>query len=238
MTPLLELDDVHAGYDEGSVLQGVSLAVDEGSITTLLGRNGVGKTTTLRAIMGVIHPDDGRITFRGDDIAKLEPYDVYARGIGMVMEGRGIFPDLTVEENLQAPVIRDAEEQWTIAEIYDVLPTLEEHRHDDGSTLSGGEQQMLTFGRALRGGPDLLLLDEVTEGLAPKIVETVADTIERIADRDTTILLVEQNVGLAMELGSYHYVMDSGRVVFEGSTGRVRGSEQLERYLGVHAADD
>jgi branched-chain amino acid transport system ATP-binding protein len=235
---MLQLDDVHAGYDEGSVLKGVSLSVEDGSVTTLLGRNGVGKTTTLRTIMGILKADRGTIALHGEDLVGLEPYEVYRKGIGMVMEDRGIFPELTIEENLLAPTIPDSNHEWAIEEIYEMLPTLREHRGSKGETLSGGEQQMLTFGRALRCGPDLLLLDEVTEGLAPKIVATIAQTVDRIAERDTTVLLVEQNTDLALDLGSYHYIMDSGRIVSQGPTDEIRGSSQLERYLGVHTIRD
>jgi branched-chain amino acid transport system ATP-binding protein len=231
---MLEINDIYAGYNEGLVLEDVTMTIEEGSITSLLGRNGVGKTTTLRVITGLLEPDDGTVVFRGEEITGLESYQIHSRGIGMVMEDRGMFTELTVDENLKVPVIDDFNNEWTLEDIYDILPALSELQTSEAGNLSGGEQQMLSFGRALRSGPDLLLLDESTEGLAPQIVESIAETIERIASKGTTVLLVEQNVQLALELASYHYVMDSGRIVMSGSTEEMRTTEAFEEYLGFH----
>lgn len=228
---LLELNDIHAGYTEGNdVLHGISLEVDQGSVVSLMGRNGVGKTTTLRTIVGILTPTQGSVVYDGKDITDLSPHDIYKCDIGIVVEERNIFPDLTVEENLKAPVRNGR----SLEELYDLFPRLKERQGSLGSYLSGGEQQMLALARALRGDPDLLLLDEPTEGLAPQIVQTVVDAIQEIVDENKTVLLVEQNVKVALDLASYTYIIDSGEIVFGGSPANVRASQsELEAYLGV-----
>jgi len=230
---LLELNDIYAGYLEGSdVLQGISLEVEQGSVVSLLGRNGVGKTTTLRTIVGILTPTQGSIIYNGEDITGFPPHEVYKRDIGIVVEERDVFPDLTVEENLKAPIVADTGR--SIEELYDLFPRLEERRATAGSYLSGGEQQMLALARALRGDPDLLLLDEPTEGLAPQIVQTVVDAIEDIVVDNKTVLFVEQNAEVALDLASHTYIVDRGEIVFDGPPEDVRANQaELKAYLGV-----
>ena len=230
---LLELEGVSAGYEGSDVLRGVSLAVKEGSVVSLLGRNGVGKTTTLRTIVGLIEPSAGAVRFDGEDITGDRPHVAYGRGIGFVTEDRGIFPDLTVEENLRVPVIED-DQGRTVDELYEFFPKLDELQASKGKNLSGGEQQMLAIARALRSDPRLLLLDEPSEGLAPQIVENVARVVEEIAAGGTTLLIVEQNVRFALDVAEYTYIMDDGRIVFEGTDEEVAENEaEVKRYLGV-----
>lgn len=232
---LLSVQDVVAGYDAGTVLKGVTLSVDATATVALLGRNGVGKTTTLRTIAGQLTPRSGEIRFDGEDITGDRPDEIYNCGLVMVPEDGGIFPDLTVGENLRVPIIRDPDDERTIAEIYDVFPELERLRSSKGRHLSGGEQQMLTIARALRSVPELLLLDEPSEGLAPKVVEKVKSIVETIEVEGTTVFLVEQNVDMALSLADHVYIMDDGRVVHEGTPDEIRAAEEeIEQYLGVH----
>jgi len=229
---LLELEDLAAGYEGSDILEGVSLSVDEGSVVALLGRNGAGKTTTLRTTVGLLKPSAGTIRFDGEDIAGGPPHAVYERGIGFVTEDRGVFPDLTVDENLRVPVTGDRTR--SIEELYEFFPKLRELRASAGKNLSGGEQQMLAIARALRGDPRLLLLDEPSEGLAPQIVENVGRVVEEIADDGTTLLIVEQNVAFALEIAEYAYIMDHGQVVFEGTDADVEANDEaVEQYLGI-----
>lgn len=231
---LLQLEDVTAGYGEGSaVLESVNLSVKEGDVVSLLGRNGVGKTTTLRAVMGLLDITSGMVYYGGEDVTGWEPHNAYHSGIGYVTEERSIFPELTVEENLRVPMVNDRDER-PIDEIYEFFPKLKELRSSEGKHLSGGEQQMLAIARALRPKPKLLLLDEPSEGLAPQIIEDVAAIIERIADQGTTLLLVEQNVKFALDISEKTYVMDNGKIVFDGPSEDVRrGDADVEKYLGV-----
>lgn len=229
---ILELNDVAAGYEGSNILQGISLSVAEGNVVSLLGRNGAGKTTTLRTIFGLLNPTAGTVRFDGKDITTIPPHAVYDHGIGFVTEDRGIFPDLTVEENLRVPNISNNERE--IVELYEFFPKLRELKSSAGKDLSGGEQQMLAIARALRSNPRLLLLDEPSEGLAPQIVEDVGQVVQEIAEDGTTVLLVEQNVEFALAISEYMYIMDSGQIVFEGTDANVRSSEnKIERYLGV-----
>lgn len=231
---LLDLSNVHAGYKGGNVIQGVSLSIEEGTVVSLLGRNGVGKTTTLRSIVGVISPTSGTVNFGGTDISNSRPHETYARGISLVPEDRGIFPDLTVEENLRVPIV-DADDQRSIDEIYGFFSKLEELRDSKGKNLSGGEQQMLAIGRALRQNPRLLLLDEPSEGLAPQIIEDVGRAVESIAEEGMTILVVEQNTEFALDISSYAYLMADGQIKMEGPTDKLREEDEtLRKYLGVH----
>lgn len=231
---LLEFDNIKSGYDESVVLHGLSMSVEEGSVTSLLGRNGVGKTTTLRTITGQLSPRNGAITFRGEDITGLPTYEIHSRGIGMVTEERDVFPDLTVRENLRAPREANPDAAFSIEELFEFFPTLVDLKASKAKNLSGGEQQMLVIARALRSGPELLLLDEPSEGLAPQIVEDVADIIREIAQMDTTVLLVEQNVNLALDLADYNYVMDQGRIAMEDTSEALRKNpEQAEKYLSI-----
>jgi len=234
---LLELHDVYAGYlEDSNVLNGISMEVEQGSVVSLLGRNGVGKTTTLRTVVGLLTPTTGSIIYNEEDITGLPPHEIYKSGVGIVVEERDVFPKLTVEENLKAPIIEG--NGRTIAEIYDTFPRLQERRETDASNLSGGEQQMLAIARALRADPELLLLDEPTEGLAPQIVQTVVDAIEDIVADDKTILLVEQNAEVALDLSAHTYIIDKGEIVYEGTPSEVQAREsELEAYLGVGTAD-
>lgn len=230
---LLELRGVAAGYEGSDVLRDLSLDVEEGSVVSLLGRNGVGKTTTLRTIVGLIELSAGAIRFDGEDISDSRPHEAYQRGIGFVTEDRGVFPDLTVEENLRVPVI-DEDDGRAIDEMYEFFPKLEELRDSKGKNLSGGEQQMLAIARALRSDPRLLLLDEPSEGLAPQIVENVARVVREITSVGTTLLIVEQNVQFALDVAEYSYIMDDGRIVFEGTDEEIDANEaEVKQYLGV-----
>jgi branched-chain amino acid transport system ATP-binding protein len=238
--PLLSLDDVHASYGESHILRGVSLAVDPGEVVSLVGRNGAGKTTTLRSIVGVLTPTHGTVTFDGGDVTQLPDHERVQRGIQYVPEDRRAFPDLTVDENLRMGDLRsDGDGIYTIDEVYDVFPRLRERRSQSASHLSGGEQQMLVIARSLVGETDLLLLDEPTEGLAPQIVRDVLDVIDRIRNEGVTILLVEQNVHAAMETADRHYVIDRGKIVFEGDTAALEANQEVqESHLGVGATLD
>ena len=235
--PLLSLDSVHASYGESHILKGVTMAVDEGEVASLIGRNGVGKTTTLRSIVGVLTPHQGTVTFDGEDVTTLPDYVRSQRGISYVPEDRQVFPELTVEENLRMGQIGSNENMFSMEEVYDLFPRLDKRRSNSGLQLSGGEQQMLSIARTLLGHTKLLLLDEPTEGLAPQIVTDVLEAIEEIRDRGVTVLLVEQNVKAAMETASRHHVLHGGEIVFEGDTEELNEAEDIQdRYLGVSVA--
>ena len=223
------------------VLDGVSLEVPNGSIVTLLGPNGAGKTTTLRAVTGLLDIHDGErtkgeITWRDRDLTDRPPESVVEMGVAQVMEGRRIFPDLTVEENLRAGAHTrsDPEIGEDLERFYEKFPVLEERRRQSAGYLSGGEQQMLAIARALMSRPDLLLMDEPSLGLAPQIVDRVADLIAELNDDGMTILLVEQNASIALELADYGYIMENGKIVRDGPTDELRQDEDVrEFYLGV-----
>jgi branched-chain amino acid transport system ATP-binding protein len=217
---MLELADVHAGYGPSHVLQGMSLVVGRGEAVALFGRNGVGKTTTLRAIMGWITPSRGTIRFQGQDITKLRTDRICRMGIGLVPEDRRVFPSLSVEENLrlglfQGPQATRAVRDQRLARAYEWFPRLAERRRQAGITLSGGEQQMLVIARALMGAPKLLLIDEPSEGLAPKVVAEVFSAIRRMCSEGISIILVEQNVRGALDVVDRCYVVERGRAVAE-----------------------
>ena len=214
---MLEVRDLHAYYGKSHILQGVSLSVGPGEIVSILGRNGVGRSTTLKAIMGDV-PPRGSITFKGEAIAGLKPYEIACRGVGFVPEDRAIFPTLTVEQNLILGVKTGARAaRWSFADTYRLFPRLQERAKTPAGVISGGEQQMLTMCRTLMGDPDLIMIDEPTEGLAPQMVERVADLLQSIAERRIAILLVEQRLTIAMRLSHRVYVMGHGRMVFEGT---------------------
>ncbi len=236
--PVLSVRNVRAGYGDTEVLRGVSFDVYEGEVVALVGRNGVGKTTTLRAITGAVTPRGGDVRFRGASITGDDPTATAERGIGLVPEERRVFPGLTVEENLRTGAIGGAESddvyRQSVAEVLDTFENLARRRHNRGTDLSGGEQQMLAVGRALAAGADLLLLDEPTEGLAPLIVERVVEAVREINDAGVTVLLVEQNVAVALELADRVVVVDDGRVVHEAAAAELRDDgEVLDRHLGV-----
>ncbi len=233
---LLELEHVDAGYGETQILRSVSLSVDEGEIVSLVGRNGAGKTTTLRTIMGIVTPSAGTITYHGESIGALDAVDTARRGVSFVPEERRIFPELTVRENLELAAYGGASDRdgLPIGDVLDTFENLEERTDNVGSSLSGGEQQMLTIGRALVSGADLILLDEPTEGLAPYIVQDVVDAIRDLNERGITVLLVEQNVHVALELADRNYVIDKGEIVWEGHSRELEADEAvLDRYLGI-----
>ncbi|MEN9314265.1 MAG: transporter related protein [Pseudomonadota bacterium] len=215
---MLEIKDLHAYYGKSHILQGVDMNVGEGEIVSLLGRNGVGRSTTCKAIMGLVDPK-GSITFRGKAINGLKPEQIAHTGLGYVPEDRQVFPTLTVEQNLELGVKRSGQfGRWNFDDVYKMFPNLDARRHQPAGVLSGGEQQMLTMCRALMGDPDLVIIDEPTEGLAPKIVEKVGDLLDEIARRGISILLVEQKLAIALRISHRLYVMGHGRIVFEGDT--------------------
>jgi branched-chain amino acid transport system ATP-binding protein len=234
--PLLSLSGVDAGYGETQVLRDLSLDVRAGEVVSLVGRNGAGKTTTLRTINGILHPTTGTVTFRGEDISEFDATETAKRGISLVPEQRQIFPELTVLENLQLAEHGGADDAYSVSvdEALGMFENLQDRTGNEGSSLSGGEQQMLAIARALVAGADLMLLDEPTEGLAPYIVADVMEIIADINDRGITVLLVEQNVQVGLELADRNYVIDQGEIVWEGSSADLRDNRQvLDRYLGV-----
>jgi branched-chain amino acid transport system ATP-binding protein len=209
---ILEIDDLHAWYGESHVLHGVAFDVREGETISVLGRNGAGKTTTLRAILGIVRKRSGTVRFRGEDLLALPLHTVAQRGIGYVPEERGIFGSLTVAENLTLPpVVRDG--GMSLDDIYALFPNLRERRSSQGTTLSGGEQQMLAIARILRTGAEIILLDEPTEGLAPVIVERIGEVLNLLKRRGTTIVLVEQNFHFARELADRYVVIEHGQAI-------------------------
>ena len=229
---MLELSDVHTYYGESYVLQGTSLEVKDGSVVALLGRNGMGKTTTIRTIMGFTPLRRGVIRFRGKDISRLDSYRIAKMGIGLVPQGRWIFPSLTVLENLTMAA-RGGERQgaWNLDRVYHIFPVLKERARFMGTLLSGGEQQMLTIARALMTNPLLLLMDEPSEGLAPIIVQEIGRIIK---ESGFSILLVEQNLPMALASAGYAYIISKGVIVYQSPSGQLMGDADAKaRYLGV-----
>jgi branched-chain amino acid transport system ATP-binding protein len=214
---ILEVSNLHAYYGQSHILHGVDINVGDGEIVSLLGRNGVGRSTACKAIMGLVTAD-GAIRFRGEDIAGLPPHRVAHCGIGYVPEDRQIFPTLTVRQNLELGLKRSGKfGRWDFADIFRLFPNLGARQDTSAGVLSGGEQQMLTMCRTLMGDPDLILIDEPTEGLAPKLVEQVGELLTEIARRGVSILLVEQKLAIALRISARLYVMGHGRIVFEGT---------------------
>ena len=230
---LLTLKDVHAYYGESHILHGVDLSVRKGEVVTLLGRNGAGRTTTLKAITGMVGRRTGSIRLKGQETVQMAPHQIARLGLGYCPEERGIFASLSCEENLLLPPVV-AEGGMSLAELYQLFPNLQERRNSPGTRLSGGEQQMLAVARILRTGAKLLLLDEISEGLAPVIVQTLARTIRTLRERGFTIVMVEQNFRFAAPLADRFYVMEHGRIV-EGFTAAELDSKMgmLSQYLGV-----
>ena len=232
----LAVEGLCAGYGETEVLDDVSLEVPAGEVVALVGRNGAGKTTTLRAIMGSVPAREGTVRFRGEPITDLDPEPTVRRGIGIVPEERRVFPGLTVAENLKLGTIGggDADHGRSVGEVLDAFDELADRRDAQGQHLSGGEQQMLAVGRTLVAGADLLLLDEPTEGLAPMIVDRVTDLVRELNADGITVLLVEQNLAVAMELADRIYVIDQGEIVFEGTPNELEANPDVrDRHLGV-----
>lgn len=238
---MLEIKDVHAYYGESHILQGVSLRVERGEIVCLLGRNGAGKTTTILTVMGYLHPRAGRIRYNNREIASLPPYAVARLGVGFVPQERGIFPSLTVLENLtvfarnvNSRVAAHSAAAWTLARIFEVFPALHARARNLGFQLSGGEQQMLSIARALMLNPELLLLDEPSEGLAPMIVQQTIEVLAKLKGEGLAILLVEQNLRTALAVGDRHYVMNKGEICFTGSAADLESNDLvLRNYLSV-----
>ena len=232
-TPVLRLEDIHTFYGLSQVLFGVSLDVAPGECVCLLGRNGVGKTTTMRSIMGLTPPRHGRVVWKDRDITGRAPYRVARAGIGFVPEDRRIFADLTVWENLDVGSRRSAG-GWTIEQVVGLFPKLGELAARQGGFLSGGEQQMLTIARTLMGNPELLLLDEPSEGLAPLVIEHLKEQIGQLKSQGLTILLAEQNVGFSLDLADRVYVLEKGQIRYHGTAQEVRGNESiLHQYLAL-----
>jgi branched-chain amino acid transport system ATP-binding protein len=226
---MLEVSDLHAYYGKSHILQGVDLAVRDREIVSILGRNGVGRSTTLKAIMGDV-PPHGAITFKGKPIAGLKSYEIAQRGIGYVPENRDIFGALTVEQNLVLGIKAGrAATRWSMDDTYRLFPILRERRDAPAGVLSGGEQQMLTICRTLMGDPDLIMIDEPTEGLAPQAVERIAGLLRNIAERGIAILLVEQKLTIALRISHRLYVMGHGRMVFEGSPEDLRANQSVRQ---------
>lgn len=234
---LLELRELNTYYEGSHILQGVSLNVDRGEIICLLGRNGVGKSTTLKSIIGLVEPRSGEVVFKGRNIVGMPPYTIAKLGVGYVPEERRIFPPLTVRENLLMGIKRGQRatgDGWTVEKVYQYFPALQAREQQKGGHLSGGEQQMLTIARTLMGNPEVLLIDEPTEGLAPLIVETVEQVIRDIHQHGIPVLLVEQNMRVALRLAERIYVISKGKIVFQGTCLELKDAHEIrERYLEV-----
>ena len=233
---MLMLEGVVAGYGESQVLNGIGFRVGAGQAVTLLGRNGMGKTTTVRAIMGLIRPSAGHIRFDGQDITGDPPYRIAQRGIGLVPEGRQIFPTLSVEENLVATAANrtGGTPRWGLPAIYALFPRLAERRRQSGAKLSGGEQQMLAIGRALMTNPRLLVLDEATEGLAPLIRAEIWQVLAKLRAEGQAILLIDKNLAAVMGLADWHVVIEKGRVVWQGDSAALTAAPEVrDTYLHV-----
>ena len=226
---MLEVRDLHAYYGKSHILQGVSLDVGDGEIVSLLGRNGVGRSTTIKAIMGEV-PPQGSIIFKGEQIVGRKSHEIARLGLGYVPENRDIFPTLTVRQNLLlGQKGRRDSGRWSMEDTFNLFPLLRDRADFEGGVLSGGEQQMLTICRTLMGDPDLIMIDEPTEGLAPQIVERVAELLGEIASRGVSILLVEQKLTIALRISKRVYVMGHGHVVFEGTADELRAAEDVRQ---------
>jgi branched-chain amino acid transport system ATP-binding protein len=226
---MLDVRDLHAWYGKSHILQGVHLRVGAGECVSLVGRNGVGRSTTIRAIMGMVDAQ-GAVRFKDAEILGLESYRIAHLGLGYVPESRDIFPTLTVRQNLELGMkVRGRTGRWSVADVFRLFPRLAERGETLGGVLSGGEQQMLTLARTLMGDPDLVMIDEPTEGLAPKLVELVAELFREIKRRGVAILLVEQKLAIALDLSERMYVMGHGQIVFEGTPDDLRGNALVRR---------
>jgi branched-chain amino acid transport system ATP-binding protein len=229
---ILSVEDIHTYYGDAYVLQGLSLELGEGQIVGLLGRNGVGKTTLVNSIVGFNPPRRGRVVFKGADITRLSSFETIRNGMGLVPQGRRVFASLSVEENLK--VAQSGKGAWTLPRVYELFPRLEERRRQRAKTLSGGEQQMLAIARGLMTNPDCLIMDEPSEGLAPIIIQTVWQAVSKLKAQGLSILLVEQNAALALQLVDHVHVMSKGRVVYSGAPQALWADEDVKsRYLGI-----
>ena len=232
---LLDVRDIASSYGLSQVLFGVSFSVGDGEVVTLMGRNGMGKTTTVRSLMGLVRPHAGEIRLRGERVDGLPPHRIAKLGLGLVPEGRHIFPNLTVRENLvMAEHRRNVAEPWTVERVFDMFPRLAERLTNRGNHLSGGEQQMLAIGRALMTNPSLLVLDEATEGLAPKIREEIWAKLEDLKKTGLAIIIIDKDVEALCAFADRHYILEKGEVIWTGSTADLAANKDLQdRYLGV-----
>lgn len=231
---ILQIKDIHTYYGDSYVLQGVSLEVPQGSVVALLGRNGVGKTTLLRSVIGFTPPRRGKVIFKRTDITYLAPEARANLGVSLVPQGRRIFPSLSVRENLLVAERKGQQNDWTMEKVFELFPRLKERALNPGGKLSGGEQQMLSIARALIRNPDLLLMDEPTEGLAPLLVNQVKDVIKACKAKSLAVLLVEQNVNFALDVADYIYVMSTGKIVYESSPEEFRANKDAwSIFLGI-----
>ena len=228
MSALLEIKDLHAYYGKSHVLHGVNLHVGKGEIVSLLGRNGVGRSTMVKSVMGQVDVT-GTIEFKGSSVVGLPAFKIAHLGLGYVPENRDIFPTLTVEQNLLLGVKKGKTSRWSLADMYTMFPRLQERQNVQAGVLSGGEQQMLTLCRTLMGDPDLIMIDEPTEGLAPKIVDLVAEYLKALKERGISILLVEQKLAIALEISQRVYVMGHGMIVFEGTPDALRANQAIRK---------
>ena len=236
MTAALIAEGLHTYYGKSHILHGVSLAAEDGKITALLGRNGAGKTTTLRSLMGLTPAREGKITIFGEDTTRWPTYRIATQGVGYVPEGRRIFANLSVEENLKVPLERDG--PWTTERIYKLFPRLEERKFNRGRQLSGGEQEMLSIARALLINPRLLILDEPSQGLAPLIVQEVFRIVKQMKTEGISVLLVEQNVRISLEIADHAYVLDDGQVVYSGPARELAADEARVQSLAGASAEE
>ena len=226
---MLQIRDLHGYYGKSHILQGIDLDVGEGEIVSLLGRNGVGRSTMIKAVMGEIEPK-GSIKFKGKEIAGLKTHDIARRGIGYVPEYRGIFPTMTVEQNLLLGMKKANQSgRWSIEDMYEMFPNLRARADNLGDVISGGEKQMLTICRTLMGDPELIMIDEPTEGLAPKLIEQVGKLLETIAKRGLSILLIEQKLTIALRISHRIYIMGHGKIVFEGTPEDLRNNDDIRK---------
>jgi branched-chain amino acid transport system ATP-binding protein len=231
---ILEIHDIHTYYGDAYVLQGLSLTVEQGQILGLLGRNGVGKSTLVNSICGFNPPRRGRIIFKGADITRTSSFETVRSGMGLVPQGRRVFPTLSVEENLLVAERNVDRHGWSLDRVYALFPRLKERRRQRAKTLSGGEQQMLAIGRGLMTNPDCLIMDEPSEGLAPMIIQGVWEVISKLKQEGLSILLVEQNAHLALKLVDYVHVMSKGQVVYSALPDELRANEAIKSsYLGI-----
>ena len=232
---LLKVDDIHVYYGNIHAIKGISFEVNEGEIVTLIGANGAGKTTPLNTIAGLLHPKSGSVSFMGENLASVSPHSIVSRGLALVPEGRRIFLQMTVEENLEMGAYTQKKEavKPLLEQVYEQFPRLKERRRQIGGTLSGGEQQMLAMGRALMSSPKLLMLDEPSMGLAPILVEQIFEIIRTLHRNGTTILLVEQNAQMALSIADRGYVLETGKITLSGTGVELANSENVKKaYLG------
>src|SRR6266581_1560450 len=231
---MLDVRDLETAYGRSQVLFGINLKVEKAEVVTLLGRNGMGKTTTVRSIMGITRPKAGSISFENKSLENLPSFRIAQAGIGLVPEGRQVFPNLTVHENLVATASKRGRNPWTLGRVYELFGNLKERKNHYGNQLSGGEQQMLAIGRALMTNPRLLILDEATEGLAPLVRTGIYRSIERLKAEGLSLLLIDKDVRALTSVADVHYVLEKGRVVWNGTSAQLAANREVQhRYLGV-----